>query len=209
MAAKLWDQIEERRCTWNVLEHPFYQRWSAGELTREELSDYAGQYRHAVTALADMTAAAAAKSDGAANGLDAHAAEERAHIRLWDFFVAEFDGDVDAAPNPETAECVADWTAPADLATLLARMYAVESGQPEIARVKREGLAEFYGMDDRSQAEYFVVHEHLDVEHAAHARDLIDRTASPEQADELVDAAEAVFRANWTLLDGVGTTKAA
>ena len=33
------------------------------------------------------------------------------------------------------------WTAPDGYLAQLARMYAIESGQPEIARVKREGLA--------------------------------------------------------------------
>ncbi|MGZ8710774.1 MAG: thiaminase II/PqqC family protein, partial [Thermoanaerobaculia bacterium] len=30
----------------HLLDHPFYQRWTAGTLTREELRDYAGQYFH-------------------------------------------------------------------------------------------------------------------------------------------------------------------
>ncbi len=51
------DAVRER---WNVLEHPFYTRWSAGELTLDELALYAGQYRHAVTALAQASANAAA-----------------------------------------------------------------------------------------------------------------------------------------------------
>src|SRR3954454_3425923 len=42
----VWQRIEQARARWNVLEHPFYQRWSAGDLTREELADYSGQYRH-------------------------------------------------------------------------------------------------------------------------------------------------------------------
>ena len=39
----------------NVLEHPFYRRWVAGELTPRELSDYSRQYREAVVALADVS----------------------------------------------------------------------------------------------------------------------------------------------------------
>ena len=44
--------IDAARERWNVLEHPFYTRWERGELTREELARYAGEYRHAVVALA-------------------------------------------------------------------------------------------------------------------------------------------------------------
>ena len=50
---KLIERIDAARERWNVLEHPFYTRWSCGELTRDELAHYAGEYRHAVVALAD------------------------------------------------------------------------------------------------------------------------------------------------------------
>jgi pyrroloquinoline quinone (PQQ) biosynthesis protein C len=50
----VWQRIEESRARHNVLEHPFYLRWSAGELSREELARYAGQYRHATEALARL-----------------------------------------------------------------------------------------------------------------------------------------------------------
>src|SRR3954464_14876796 len=49
---EFWSQLEAVRERHDVLTHPFYQRWSAGELTRAELAVYAGQYRHAVVALA-------------------------------------------------------------------------------------------------------------------------------------------------------------
>src|SRR6266487_3883461 len=55
----LWTRLEQARAACNVLEHPFYQRWSRGELEREELAAYAGQYRHAVVALAEAAAGAA------------------------------------------------------------------------------------------------------------------------------------------------------
>ena len=43
------DAVRARR---DVLAHPFYQRWSEGELSSSELAFYAGQYAHAVDALA-------------------------------------------------------------------------------------------------------------------------------------------------------------
>src|SRR6266480_2762995 len=52
--------IDEARQRWDVLKHPFYERWERGELTREELAFYAGEYRHAVVALARAAAAAVA-----------------------------------------------------------------------------------------------------------------------------------------------------
>ena len=80
MNKNLWDRIEQARGEWNVLEHPFYQRWSAGELTRDELADYSGQYRYATEAIARMSSdIAAAAPSGERAGLEAHAAEEASH----------------------------------------------------------------------------------------------------------------------------------
>ena len=75
-------------------------------------------------------------------------------------------GEIGAQPTPETAECVTVWTAPDSYLGQLARMYAIESGQPEISRIKREGLARFYGIEDGDGSEYFRVHEEADLAHA-------------------------------------------
>src|SRR3979411_3398751 len=56
-------RLDEARGAINVLEHPFYQRWTAGELSAEELSCYAGEYRHAVSALAEASSRAAEAAD--------------------------------------------------------------------------------------------------------------------------------------------------
>src|SRR6476661_5648690 len=53
------DRLDQARSACNVLEHPFYQRWTAGELTAGELALYAGEYRHAVVALARASQLAA------------------------------------------------------------------------------------------------------------------------------------------------------
>lgn len=202
MSSNIWDRIEESRSRWNVLDHPFYQRWSAGELSREELARYSSQYRHAVEAIAAMSAASAGEAPGQEN-LSDHADEELAHVALWDGFVGAVGGSGSAAPTAETAECVRTWTLADGLLPTLARLYAIESGQPEISRVKREGLVELYGIADGSGTEYFRVHEGRDAGHAAEVRELIDERARPADADGLVAAAESAFRANWTLLDGV------
>jgi pyrroloquinoline-quinone synthase len=198
----IWERIEEARERWNVLEHPFYQRWSAGELSEDELARYSGQYRHAVEAVAEISATIAEKAPDRAD-LRSHAAEEAAHVELWDGFVRAAGGDVAAAPTPETRECIDAWTADRGLVANLTRLYAIESGQPAISRTKREGLVERYGYSDGAGTAYFRVHETRDVEHAAEARELVEELASPDDADALVAEAEAAFKANWRLLDGV------
>ncbi len=202
MNANVFDRIEESRRRWNVLEHPFYQRWSEGELTREELSRYSGQYRHAVEAIATLSASAA-DALPERKELRRHAAEELGHVRLWDGFVEAVGGDAAAEPTSETADLVSDWTGEGDAIEQLSRLYAVEASQPAISRTKREGLLERYGFEDGSGTAYFKVHEGRDVEHAAEVRELIEELATDEDADRLVAAAESAYEANWRLLDGV------
>jgi pyrroloquinoline-quinone synthase len=202
----VWQRIEDARARWNVLEHPFYKRWSAGELSGEELARYSGQYRHATAAIARLSACLAASAPPEERAeLGRHAAEEEAHIGLWDGFVRAVGGEADAAATAETHECVEAWTAPGDRVSQLARLYAIESGQPAISKTKREGLAEHYGVGDGPGNEYFRVHEKADVGHAAEGRSLIEAHLADADPDALVEAAEAAFKANWRLLDGVAS----
>jgi pyrroloquinoline-quinone synthase len=200
VSGALWDRIEERCERWNVLRHPFYVRWSAGELESAELNRYAGQYRHAVEALATMTARAAQEHEA----LESHAVEEASHVSLWEDFARAAGNDGGDPANLETRACVETWAAEDGLLPTLARMYAIERAQPEISRVKREGLVDLYGYEDGPATEYFRLHERLDVEHAAEVRELIEELAAEEDEHTLLDAAESAVRANWRLLDGVG-----
>jgi pyrroloquinoline-quinone synthase len=204
VSTDVWERIEQARERWNVLDHPFYQRWSAGELTREDLAAYSGQYRHATAAIAVLSASIAESAPEAERAaLRRHAAEEADHVSLWDGFVEAVGGDSSAAPTPETRECVEAWTAADDRLAQLIRLYAIESGQPAISRTKREGLAAHYGIGDGPGNEYFRLHERADVHHAAEGRSLIEQHLADADPDALVAAAEAAFKANWKLLDGV------
>ena len=69
-------------------------------------------------------------------------------MRLWDGFVEAVGGYDRRRPTAETADCVARLDRDDGSPATLARLYAVESGQPEISRTKREGLAERYGVAD-------------------------------------------------------------
>jgi pyrroloquinoline-quinone synthase len=193
-AVDFFDRLDAVRQRWNVLEHSFYVRWSAGELTREELGFYAGEYRHAVVALADAVRA---------TGESEHAAEEEAHIALWDRFGDAVGAEASRAPQPETERCVAAWTAGRDELEALVASFAIEASQPAISRTKLEGLVEHYGVDEGPATEYFALHAERDVEHAAHSRALIEQRLDGADRERLLAVAEGALRGNWELLDGV------
>jgi pyrroloquinoline-quinone synthase len=203
----LFDEIEAVRERWNVLEHPFYLRWSDGELSARELALYAGQYRHAVVALAAASAAATGNADGQARPvLEAHAAEEAEHVGVWDRFAFAVGASAPAPPTAETESFVRAWSGSADrrLLSSLVVLYAIESSQPRISELKRAGLAEHYGFEPSSAATaYFDLHAARDHEHAAQHRALIASRIGGERVGPLLEPAEEALAGNWSLLDGV------
>jgi pyrroloquinoline-quinone synthase len=196
-----WARLDEVRAANDVLEHPFYVRWTKGELSREELATYAGEYRYAVVALADATELAAER-DGSEE-LRRHADEERSHVELWDRFAEEVGGDVECDPAPESAACADSWTRGDGLLDHLVTLYAIEAAQPAIAKVKRDGLVDLYGIEPGPGTEYFDLHAELDHEHAAEGRELIAARLEGADQDALIDRARETLAANWHLLDGV------
>ena len=210
-----WDRIEATADSHDVLEHPFYVRWSAGELDRDELALYAGQYAHAVQALAVAArhAADTAADPAVAAELAEHAAEEESHVALWSQFARALGAPAEAPALPETRECVAAWADPRrDLLATLVAIYAIESAQPAIAVAKAAGLRERYGITDAPATAYFDLHASRDVEHARAGRALIDARLGelgPGEQEALVAEAARVLEANWRLLDGVEREHAA
>jgi pyrroloquinoline-quinone synthase len=186
-------RIDEARQRWDVLRHPFYVRWECGELSRDELAFYAGEYRHAVVAVADSAAVA---------GDAEHAREEAEHVELWDGFASALDAQLDREPTRETRDCTAAW-ARDDRPEALAVLYAVESAQPAISATKLKGLVDHYGFrGDEPTTAYFALHAKLDVEHARAAREAL-ADVREEDVDRLAAVAERALEANWRLLDGV------
>lgn len=210
-------RLDEERRTINVLEHPFYLRWSAGTLSAHELRCYGAQYRHAVVALAQTSIRAADEANAEQRaGLQHHAEEEAGHVALWDQFArttGASQSQLEAAPAlPQTLSCVDAWIGGDDLLERLGVLYVLEAGQPEISRTKLTGLEAHYGYRPEGPAtEYFRVHSSRDEAHARAAAVLIDELmVGVEDAEQreaaLVHRASAALHGNWQLLSGVEET---
>ena len=191
----LFERLDAVRDRWNVLRHPFYRRWECGELTREDLAYYAGEYRHAVVALAALAKHASSPE---------HAAEEAAHVTLWDGFAHSLDADLDRPARTETLACVDAWGSPTDDLEGAAALYAIEAAQPEISATKLDGLVEHYGFEPGSAGTaYFELHSERDHDHAAQSKRVLAERARAADDDRIVATVERVLAGNWTLLDGI------
>jgi pyrroloquinoline-quinone synthase len=221
-----WSRFEERVAPFNLLQHPFYQAWSKGELTREDLREYAGEYWHHVSAFPTYLSALHSQLPDAElrrevlrnladeEGVDA--ATARPHSELWmDFAVAmgaSRDEVVGRAVQPEMTALLATFrelmqegaVPKTGAAAAMAALYAYESKVPAIAKTKAEGLAEHYATEGTA-ARYFTLHQTADVHHSSVWRELIDRelAASPEAEEAALAAGERAAKALWVALDGV------
>lgn len=209
--------LEQRIARYDLLCHPYYKAWAAGELTRENLRQYATEYYHQVAAFpAYLSALHTRLEDGATRravlqNLCEEEIEGLPHSEMWLDFAEGMGADRDAVraskPMAEIAELIQHFRRVASeglTAEALATFYAYESQIPRIAKEKATGLAERYGADNRTCG-YFKLHQRADVEHSQVWRDLLTEQieAHPEQARQALDAAENAARALWTVLDGM------
>ena len=91
--AAFWNQVDQEIAKYDLLQHPFYQAWSAGELTSRDLKFYGEQYYHQVsqfptylTSLHARLPEGAMRRDVLANAFDEECAATP-HSELWLRFV--------------------------------------------------------------------------------------------------------------------------
>ncbi len=176
----------------NLLNHPFYQAWSSGELPIEALRSYAREYGAFISTVPDGWEAV---------GDTETAVEEVEHIDLWADFAAGLDTRVSEADIPQVKTLVETANALfSERATALGALYAFEAQQPATAQSKLVGLKAFYRLPETVEP-YFETHSHNDHE----AEMLLERMAElpSESHDTAIQACEEMSVALWNALTGI------
>ena len=207
---------------YDLLCHPFYKAWSAGELTRDDLREYAEDYFHHVEAFpthlaelgvrleeGEVRRALLANMTDEKGGEDAFGNPGSSHGELWLDFVEGMGGSRKPKRQPvaEVRRLISDFHRVAGEGTqeeALAAFYAYESQVPRVAQEKDRGLRELYSADEKTRA-YFTLHTTADVHHSQVWRKLLEKRIqeNPEAAEKALAAAESAARALWNALDGI------
>ena len=184
--------LDSKIADYNLLNHPFYQAWSAGELPVEALRSYAREYGAFISMM----------PEGWETLNDAEiAAEETEHIDLWADFAAGLDTTVTEAQIPQVKALMetADELF-AEPATALGALYAFEVQQPATAQSKLAGLKAFYQLP-KSVEPYFETHSHNEHE----AEKLLEYIGAlpSDSYPTVVQACEKMSAALWDALTGI------
>jgi pyrroloquinoline-quinone synthase len=221
-SAQFFEQLEASIAKYDLLCHPFYKAWAAGELTRDDLREYACQYYHHVEAFPSYLAELALRLDEGElrRAVLANMCEEKGaggsgkdavpHSELWLDFAEGMGarrGMQAHKPLPEISKLMTHFHRVAGEGTpeeALAAFYAYESQVPRVAKEKERGLREMYGADDKTCG-YFALHTTADIYHSNVWRKQLENriAANPEAAEAALDAAENTAKLLWQALDGI------
>jgi len=219
-----FEQLDARIAKYDLLCHPFYKSWSAGELTREDLRRYGRDYFHHVESFPSYLEefGARVEDDQLRRAVEVNREDElgmdgaRPHAELWLDFVEGMGGERNEAghvPVAEVAQLLESFHSVAREAVpeeALASFYAYESQVPRIAAEKARGLREMYGADEKTY-EYFTVHTTADVYHSRIWKHQLAKIvdADPQAAERALIAGEHAAKTLWQALDGIEAARLA
>ena len=131
-----------------LLGHPFYRRWVAGELTLADVGAYAGQYRHFETALPGMLRRlgdglpAGPAADLVGQNLADEESNPAPHAMLFEGFASAVGAPASVPASPATAQLIATYEELIDAGSPggLSAFVAYEMQAASIAASKADGL---------------------------------------------------------------------
>jgi pyrroloquinoline-quinone synthase len=194
------DVLRERQ----LLTHPFYRRWEAGELTKGELTSYAEQYRFFEAMMPSFLQSLCDQlEDGAARDLVAANLHDEvsppSHLELFDRFAQHY-GAHDVAVSPAMVRLLDayDTVLKRGAVAALSGLQAYESQGAAIADSKGAGLATHYGASDES-LKFWREHGSIEADHAAWTFAAMESLDC--DLDVVADGARIVADAWWSFLD--------
>jgi pyrroloquinoline-quinone synthase len=212
-----WSEIEAVLENKSLLKHPFYQAWTKGELTREDLAYYAEQYfkqesnfPRYVSAVHSNCPELKTRQMLLENLTHEESGPEN-HPELWLRFAgavgAGRDSVLNAEMNAGTKRCVEtfDRLSRGRWQTGLAALYAYEAQQPAVAKTKIEGLKSKYALDSKDALGFFQVHESVDAWHSESEKNVLldEIRRNPDLGEEVKASVSEACDALNALLDGV------
>lgn len=220
---EFFEQLDSSIAKYDLLCHPFYKAWSAGELTRDDLREYARDYFHHVEAFPTYLAEFGVRLEEGelrravlANMCDERGEADRtgdgarAHSELWLDFAEGMGAGRDMRGHQavsEVRELVSRFHHVASEGTpeeALAAFYVYESQVPRVAKEKARGLREMYAADDRTCG-YFDLHTTADVFHSQVWRQQLEKRleGNPGAAEKALAAGVSAAEGLWRALDGI------
>ena len=217
MEKKFIDRIDNMIKEKHLLNHSFYKAWSAGELPKETIREYAAQYFQHVSLFPRYLSSIHSNCEDIKtrqilldNLIDEEKGEEN-HPELWMRFAEGMGNSRQKINTTKPMKEVSDLVKTFNLLSKsekyhigLAALYCYESMQPEISETKKDGLKKFYGIKDENTLKFFTVHMHADKWHREVVRNLIKELSNTkDKQDEILRSVEAALDSLNNFLTGM------
>ncbi len=206
ICSRIQDVIDSAR----LLDHPYYLRWSKGDLTLEEIAGYAHQYRFfeeylpnflekIIKQLPDCQAKSLLKQN-----LEDELGHPEPHLEMFDKFAVAVGCDLSTSPKVsqamESLIEVYELAASYGPANALGALSYYEMQSAEIALSKAQGLRSEYGLSE-DEITFWDNHATMEVDHADWTAKAIDDVVFDDMITAAIDFTQRASRAWWDFLD--------
>ena len=169
-----------------LLDHPFYQLWTKGEISKEQLSKYSYSYFELVRQIPVLWSQSIKGLNAESSDSDKLVLEELSHISMWNQFKSKLDCE-----NYPAMDDVNEELSKMNPSELLGAIHSFEVQQPEVAKTKKEGLLNHYGFNDRDTV-YF--DEHInEEEHIEFGRNIANNYADKNDFEHGFSKGSEIF----------------
>jgi pyrroloquinoline-quinone synthase len=172
---------------YRLLDHPFYQSWTEGTITMEQLSKYAQSYMELIEDMPNMW-------DRSVSGMNANDAtsqqviqDETEHIELWKTWSDKLEKSEDFPRMSKLIDSLQNMNP----SQLLGAIHSFEVQQPAVAVTKKQGLIDHYGFDSKDLL-YFDDHME-EQEHIAYGQKLYNTVADKEDFENGFELGSELF----------------